>query len=260
MDDRRTFLSRPLTRDGGIPLRVQAHSRILDGIRSGILQPGSMVPTEAELGQLLGVSRTVVREALMLLEEDGFLVARRGIGRFVADRLPQAGLHQLRPLEDLLGSPSATPLQLQRTEVTRQTHSATFVSEELGIRPEEPTWFFETVVLRNNTPIALCQEHLAAQDNAAPNWADCMRPQAAHVNHTLLALLLAHYGPAVGAATVKIAPGAPGTSRAALLQTGPAEPAIVLTQTAALNGRPFYLAKHLVLAGAGSLSLAQTTL
>lgn len=30
------------------------------------------------------VGRTVVREALMLFEEDGLIQARRGVGRFVA--------------------------------------------------------------------------------------------------------------------------------------------------------------------------------
>jgi GntR family transcriptional regulator len=261
VDDHRSFLSQPLRRDSGVPLRVQAHSRILDGVRSGLLRPGTMIPTETELGQLMGVSRTVVREALMLLEEDGFLIARRGIGRFVADSLPRAGLQQLRPLEDLLANPSLPPLELRRSEVTRQSPSATFVSEELGIDASQPTWFFETVLLRQGEPIALCQEHLAAQDpndGNPPDWAAHMRPESSVVEHTLLPLLINHYGAAIGPAAAKITPGTPGASRAALLRTDAAEPAVVLTHTAPLDGRPFYLAKHLILAGAGPLSLTQT--
>ncbi|MFF0630314.1 GntR family transcriptional regulator [Streptomyces sp. NPDC004296] len=259
MDDRLTFLSRPLPRDSGVPLRVQAHSRILDGIRSGTLRPGTMIPTETELGRLLGVSRTVVREALMLLEEDGFLTARRGVGRFVADTPPQAGLHRLVPIEELLAAPS-TPLRLRRSEVTRQTPAPTFVTEELGLDARKSTWFIETVLLRDDEPIALCQEHLAAPASGDLDWGDATRPEDAPADHTLLALLIRHHGPALGPATVRITLGTPGPTRATVLRTGPAEPAIVLTHTAALDGRPFYLAKHIVLAAAGPLTLTQNTL
>lgn len=40
MTDRLSFLSAPLARDAAVPLRVQVHSRILDGIRTGVLTPG----------------------------------------------------------------------------------------------------------------------------------------------------------------------------------------------------------------------------
>ena len=64
------FLSRPLTAQPGQPLRVAAYSRIAEAIRTKLLQPGSLLPTETELGVMMDVSRTVIREALMLLEED----------------------------------------------------------------------------------------------------------------------------------------------------------------------------------------------
>ena len=96
------FLGRSLTSTVGQPLRVAVYSRIADGIRSGVFELGSALPRETELGVALGVSRTVVREALMLLEEDGLIITRRGIGRFVADDLPRVGLEELRPLEQAL--------------------------------------------------------------------------------------------------------------------------------------------------------------
>jgi GntR family transcriptional regulator len=52
-------------------------------ILNGSYQPGSQLPTEAELGQMLGASRTVVREALRILEEDGLIFRRHGVGTFV---------------------------------------------------------------------------------------------------------------------------------------------------------------------------------
>src|SRR4051812_8720391 len=52
-------------------------------ITGGTFLPGSQLPTEAELCHMLGVSRTVVREALRVLENDGLVVRRQGVGTFV---------------------------------------------------------------------------------------------------------------------------------------------------------------------------------
>src|SRR5688572_32555532 len=54
-------------------------------ISRGTFRPGSQLPTEAELCQMLGVSRTVVREALRVLEDDGLVARRHGVGTFVRD-------------------------------------------------------------------------------------------------------------------------------------------------------------------------------
>ncbi|ADX72215.1 transcriptional regulator [Pseudarthrobacter phenanthrenivorans Sphe3] len=75
--DAARFLSQPVAAQPGAPLRVAVYSRIAEAIRNGLLTPGSMIPTETELGTNMKVSRTVVREALMLLEEDGLIRARR---------------------------------------------------------------------------------------------------------------------------------------------------------------------------------------
>src|SRR5262245_42612745 len=58
--------------------------RIAREIRSGRLQPGARLPTEQELRSALGVSRTVVREAIAALKSEGLVVTRQGSGAFVA--------------------------------------------------------------------------------------------------------------------------------------------------------------------------------
>jgi GntR family transcriptional regulator len=60
-----------------------AQEELRQAITGGIFQPGSQIPTEAELCEMLGVSRTVVREALRVLEDDGLVVRRHGVGTFV---------------------------------------------------------------------------------------------------------------------------------------------------------------------------------
>jgi GntR family transcriptional regulator, transcriptional repressor for pyruvate dehydrogenase complex len=57
-------------------------------IASGALESGQKLPAEPELAKQLGVSRTVLREALKVLEVSGDIEVRRGYGggTFVAER------------------------------------------------------------------------------------------------------------------------------------------------------------------------------
>lgn len=59
--------------------------RIGDEIRKGRFAPGARLPTEQKLMTALGVSRTVVREAVAALRADGLVTTRQGSGAFVAD-------------------------------------------------------------------------------------------------------------------------------------------------------------------------------
>jgi GntR family transcriptional regulator, transcriptional repressor for pyruvate dehydrogenase complex len=53
-------------------------------IRRGKRAPGSRLPTEQALMRALGVSRTVVREAIAALRSEGLVVTRQGSGAYVA--------------------------------------------------------------------------------------------------------------------------------------------------------------------------------
>ncbi|WP_375001221.1 GntR family transcriptional regulator [Aeromicrobium sp. CTD01-1L150] len=68
---------------------------ILDLIRSEGLRPGDRIPTEPELSERFHVSRATIREALKLLEQDGFVHAVQGSGRFVS---PLGTLRVERPI------------------------------------------------------------------------------------------------------------------------------------------------------------------
>jgi DNA-binding FadR family transcriptional regulator len=58
--------------------------RIAADIAAGKLAPGSRLPTEQAMMSALGVSRTVVREAVAALRADGLVTTRQGVGAFVA--------------------------------------------------------------------------------------------------------------------------------------------------------------------------------
>ncbi|MEV1001803.1 GntR family transcriptional regulator [Nonomuraea sp. NPDC050202] len=66
------------------PYLYQAIARELRGeIERGELQPGTTLPSEAQLRRQHGVSRSTVRQALAVLEQEGLIVSEHGRGRFV---------------------------------------------------------------------------------------------------------------------------------------------------------------------------------
>lgn len=71
------------TRRGGLVQEVVQH--LLLQIQSGQLKPGDKLPTESAVMGELGVSRTVVREAISRLQASGQVETRHGIGTFVLE-------------------------------------------------------------------------------------------------------------------------------------------------------------------------------
>jgi GntR family transcriptional repressor for pyruvate dehydrogenase complex len=59
-------------------------ARLAAQVEAGELAPGDRLPTEQQLAETYGVSRTVVREAVHQLRSQGLLVSRQGSGVYVA--------------------------------------------------------------------------------------------------------------------------------------------------------------------------------
>lgn len=69
-------------------LHLQLYQSIRDGILQGRLSAGSRLPSSRALQRDLGVSRNTVLAAIEQLVAEGYLVARRGSGVYVAATLP----------------------------------------------------------------------------------------------------------------------------------------------------------------------------
>lgn len=79
---------------------------LMSQIEGGLLQQGDKLPTESELMQLQGVSRTVVREAISRLQAAGVVETRHGIGSFVLGIRNEQSFHidpkDLVTIQDIL--------------------------------------------------------------------------------------------------------------------------------------------------------------
>lgn len=73
-----------IRRSEHLPARIAA--QIGGDITEGRLKPGDKLPTEHFLAKSLGVSRSVVREAIAQLRNEGLVETRQGVGAFVTER------------------------------------------------------------------------------------------------------------------------------------------------------------------------------
>lgn len=104
------------------PLYSQAAEALVTYMAEAAYEPGAMLPGEDELARQLHVSRSTLREAMGILEREGRVVRKHGVGTFVTN--PEAarftfGLHQLVPLRMLAGE-GGSQLEVLDREITTQ--------------------------------------------------------------------------------------------------------------------------------------------
>lgn len=74
----------------GKTLVAQVTDALRSQIAKGRYNPGDRLPSEAQLTQEFGVSRTVVREAIAALRSDGLIEPRQGAGVFLLEQAASA--------------------------------------------------------------------------------------------------------------------------------------------------------------------------
>jgi GntR family transcriptional repressor for pyruvate dehydrogenase complex len=104
--------------------------RLSAEILSGKLEPGARLPTEQQLVEALGVSRTVVREAVAVLRADGLVVTRQGVGAFVAEhrqgrpfRIDAEDLSQLPKLLNVMELRTGIEIEAAGLAATRRNNA-----------------------------------------------------------------------------------------------------------------------------------------
>lgn len=88
--DRVSLEPRAEIRSGSGTLVSQLADTLRQAIAAGQFAPGARLPSEAQLTEAHGVSRTVVREAIASLRADRLVEARQGAGVFVLEPRPGA--------------------------------------------------------------------------------------------------------------------------------------------------------------------------
>jgi GntR family transcriptional regulator len=68
-----------------IPLYAQIVEQLRNQILSGVLQPGSSLPSVREISELIEVNSLTIQKAFKILESEKFITIKRGVGAFISD-------------------------------------------------------------------------------------------------------------------------------------------------------------------------------
>ncbi len=128
---------------------------VADALKRTILEgnypQGSQIPTEHELVSQLEVSRTTVREAMRMLEEDGLIVRKRGLGTFVSERAIIKDLTQNTGITEMIEQSGRTSgsedVRVEQAKASKKTAAA------LSIEKGDPVFLVERVRSANDTPV-----------------------------------------------------------------------------------------------------------
>jgi GntR family transcriptional regulator len=86
-----------IRRSDPMPYYAQLAQILREQIRDGVHEPGDLLPSEAELGETYGISRTAVRQALDELVDEGLVQKEKGRGTFVSrPKVAEFVVHELR--------------------------------------------------------------------------------------------------------------------------------------------------------------------
>lgn len=181
-------------------LTEAAEQEIRDAIAEGTYRPGSQLPSETELVAMLEVSRTVVREALRILEEDGLITRRQGVGTFV----------RKHPILQNLNFNFGTTEMIQSAGLTsgtshvdvRVSPAADDVANALNLSPGTPLVIVERVRTADDKPVVYSLDYIPAtqvgDDDLGSHWN--------HRDVSLYELLQTQYGQVIEYGAARILP------------------------------------------------------
>jgi DNA-binding GntR family transcriptional regulator len=119
------------------PLRHRLAQELRGRILAGEWAPGERLPSEPELARRRTVSRSSLRSAIAMLEEEGYVSRRRGSGTYVTHRPALAhDLGRNFGVTSLIAATGMEPGSIEETSGAVPAPPA--VAETLGVAPGEP--------------------------------------------------------------------------------------------------------------------------
>lgn len=118
-------------------------------IKEGTFPEGSRLPSEPDLAKSIGVSRTTLRQALALLQDDGLVRNIRGKGNFIVKPTPPKNIGL-----ETMGHPVYKCINDEIDEVKIKVHL------------EPPTDYFNKILIKKTAAVVLIDRWYKYQGNA----------------------------------------------------------------------------------------------
>ncbi len=134
------------------------YNKILQMIQEGMYPEGSKLVSEPLLAEQMNVSRSTLRQALALLQEDGIIEARRGVGNFVRKTM-DAGATGLERMDNPLYKSLEEPVD--QVELNVVPGISTRYTEQIFRRKMPVVLAVHRFYEREGTVQAYCFSHIA---------------------------------------------------------------------------------------------------
>ncbi len=204
-----------------IPLYQVVYKEIIQRIADGIYPPGTMLPSEFDLGDELGVSQGTARKALSELERKRIVERRQGRGTFVTLRTPENSLFhffRLRTADGQQVAPSLDSEEVVRRAAKQQERETLFGN---------PKEVFEISRVRSFRGKPMCHEASVVPVELFPGL-----PERAPLPNTLYVLFQQAYSCVIISAEDHLRAGILGPELGAKLGTEPNAPSIIADRKA----------------------------
>ena len=171
MDKQKTDSLFPFGQSDSQSLTDQLVTRIRKLIFDGKLEPGDRLPNEPDLAERMSVSRSTVRAALQILEREGFLIRRRGIGTFVVkEPLKINNLNLNWGVTQVIESTGAVPGTIELLVAERPAIER--IAKRLRINEGDPLASIERVRTADGRRVVFTVDHIPLKFLKTPNGQD----------------------------------------------------------------------------------------
>lgn len=148
-----------IDKNSPIPYYVQLKDVLLDFFNVNKLLSGTQLPGEHELCHVFDLSRTVIRQTLSVLEQEGMIVRRKGKGAFIADKkITESLVQKLTGFHQDMSAKESTPVS--RVLNMKVVGSNELVAVKLRLKPGDRVLLIERLRFVNDEPIVLVSTFL----------------------------------------------------------------------------------------------------
>jgi GntR family transcriptional regulator len=143
------------------PLYIEIANEIKRRILEGIYSSGAQLPSEPELANEFGVSRGTLREALGILEKEGRIIRKHGIGSFIeSSSKVVAGIETLDSLVSTIRR--AGFIAEDKVLKIYESSMTPMLAEKLKVEPKTTSFVIESLRLADGIPVIYCYDVLPA--------------------------------------------------------------------------------------------------
>jgi GntR family transcriptional regulator len=146
------------------PLYLKIKEHIIDLISNEVYEPGDKLPSETSFAEELDVSRASLREALRVLEKEGRIIKKQGIGTFVAEPIPrfERGIEELFSVTDTIKNegfePGTKGLDIKKIKADKA------VALKMGLEESDQILKIERIRTADERPVVFCIDFLNIKD------------------------------------------------------------------------------------------------